>query len=115
MSLPITKKTSLEQFFLILSNFLAFGRICGRKNPAAIGFHNKGHPYYITMQMIFLILPATLTPLGSRSKVVRCFILKEHSLDDNWTMIYHGHGYPTFEGISARLSHISANLGLDRI
>ena len=39
-------------------------RICGRKSPAAIGFHNKGHPYYITMHMKILILPATLTPPG---------------------------------------------------
>ena len=47
--------------------FVPFGRICGRKSPAAISFHNKGHPYYITMHMKIFILPATLTPLGSRS------------------------------------------------
>ena len=43
---------------------MPFGRICGRKSLAAIGFHNKGHPYYITMQTKFIILPATLTPPG---------------------------------------------------
>ena len=45
-------------------------RICGRESPAAIGFLTKGHPYYITMHMKRIILPATLTPLGSRSKSV---------------------------------------------
>ena len=42
-------------------------RICSRESPAAIGFLTKGHPYYITMHMKKIILPATLTPLGSRS------------------------------------------------
>ena len=37
-------------------------RICGRESPAAIGFLTKGHPYYITMHMKKIILPATLTP-----------------------------------------------------
>ena len=39
-------------------------RICGRESPAAIGFLTKGHPYYITMHMKKIILPATLTPPG---------------------------------------------------
>ena len=39
-------------------------RICGRESPAAIGFLTKGHPYYITMHMKKIILPANLTPPG---------------------------------------------------
>ena len=39
-------------------------RICGRESQAAIGFLTKGHPYYITMHMKKIILPATLTPPG---------------------------------------------------
>ena len=39
-------------------------RICGRESPAAIGFLTKGHPWYITMHMKKIILPATLTPPG---------------------------------------------------
>ena len=52
-------------------------RICGRESPAAIGFLTKGHPYYITMHMKKIILPATLTPPGLPVYYVKHAILNK--------------------------------------